>query len=139
MNIEQLPVTVEEAKAMADRYKKDIIVILAYNVDFDILTMTSYGTPAQQNKAVQWGERCSEFLGGDLRSAVWHEDCRPSDTSLADIQAKLEFLTTKMQQFEQCQTAVPLSMVQVSELARRALVDLRTIKRNETPILPRVS
>lgn len=136
MNIEQLPVNTQDVIALAEKYKKDIVVVLAYNVDFDILTMNSYGVGAQEQKAAQWGERAAEFLGGDLRSATWHEDCRPSDNSMADLQAKVEYLKTAL---ENLTNSGPLSFAQVCTFATRALSILPTIKRNETTLLPRVS
>ncbi len=118
------PVAGEELAALAEKYEKDIVVVLAYNVKLNVLTVTTHGSPSQQNKAAQWGERCAVLLGGDLRGATWHDDYRPSGASMADLQAQLEFMRERMRAFKEH------SDRDVSEAALRCLADVRTIKRH---------
>lgn len=73
---EYLPVPVQAAKFLSERFRKSMVVILSFDPEFELTHCTSYGVQAfDKEQAAAIGERCvQEVCGGDLSRKVSFED-----------------------------------------------------------------
>jgi hypothetical protein len=69
------PIPVSEARAIADDYGKDIVVILCWDAEHGLTHTTTYGVTAfDKENAAAAGEICAKALGADLGKKQFHED-----------------------------------------------------------------
>jgi hypothetical protein len=80
---EYLDVPVEAAKSIAERFRKSIVVILAFDPAHQLTHTTTYGVSAfDKENAAAAGEKCSAAVGCDLSAkqtfADFHNDYEPA-------------------------------------------------------------
>lgn len=76
------PIPVDEARAIADRYRKRMVVILAYDGAHEKTHVTTYGVAAEDKvNAAAVGDRCAAVVGADLAQKQSHEDFRAIEAS----------------------------------------------------------
>lgn len=72
-----VPVPVEAAKSIAEKFNKAIVIIFAYDENYGMLYTTTYGTnPQNKEWAARGGEFGTKALGGLREHAVDFEDYR---------------------------------------------------------------
>ena len=70
-----LPIPVNTAREISERYQKSMVVILAYDPEHQKTHTTTYGVSAfEKENAAACGELCALTLGGDLSKKQTHED-----------------------------------------------------------------
>lgn len=73
-----LPVPVEAAKEIAERYSKAMVVILCWDTEHHLLHTTTYGRSAlEKQNAAAVGEICTRAVGADM-SEDFPGDLRPA-------------------------------------------------------------
>lgn len=76
-NQEYKPIPVEAAKQIAETYKKNMVVIMAYDNVHEQIHTTTYGvSPEDKNLAAVWGELFTAITGADVVKSTWYEDYR---------------------------------------------------------------
>lgn len=78
---EHIPIGVDVARQIAERFRKSAVVILAYDPESGMLHTTTFGAHAAAKLvAAKWGDRCNQLIAGagfELRTS--YEDFRDAD------------------------------------------------------------
>jgi hypothetical protein len=91
------PVPVEEAKAIAERYDKSIVIIFCHDPVHGYMHTTTYGTDPQNKAwAAEGGEIATRALGGLTDLSIGFEDYR-----LTQAQKLLYGLKTAIRMFKE--------------------------------------
>lgn len=86
-----IPVPVSVAKEIAEKFAKDIIVIVAWYRKHEMTHTTTYGAAAElKDVAASWGEYFAKAVGADVAKTNWYEDYRA--TEAATYKAKVDKL-----------------------------------------------
>lgn len=88
------PVHVGVAREIAERFQKDIVVIVSYDRQYNLVHTTTFGRePADKDIAAAWGDICVEATGADTSNPTWYEDFRA--TKEAEYKARIDQLTAE--------------------------------------------
>lgn len=88
-------IPVKEAKQISDKFDKDVVVILTYNVEHNLFHTTTFGRESNQNKlwAADLGDMMTKQAGADMTQKDVYADFRDPKSVLSDfdewLQAKI--------------------------------------------------
>jgi hypothetical protein len=83
------PVPVEAAKAIAEKYEKDIVIVNSWDTTHGLLHTTTFGVSEEQkHQAAVGGEVAATALGADLNRKDIYEDFRREIVICAAIKTK---------------------------------------------------
>lgn len=100
-------VPVGAAQHIAHAYGKDIVIVLAYDWERNMLHTTTYGRqPLHKDEAAEWGRKLSNFLYQVPSAAHVYADYRA--TPAAEAQAKIEALEARVKELERADRAINL-------------------------------
>ena len=89
-------VPVHEARKIAERYRKAIVVIVAYDTTHQKLHTTTFGVmPEDKDVAALWGEACATAIGADTSKSVWYENYRT--TTEAEYKRRIDELEAELE------------------------------------------
>lgn len=78
-----LPVPVDVAREISNRFEKSIVVIISFDEAHQLTHTTTYGKRAADKiVAAEWGEKFTEASGADLSSKTNYEDFRADPDEL---------------------------------------------------------
>jgi hypothetical protein len=87
-----IPIPVEEAKVIAEDFKKSMVIILAYDPVHQVTHTTTYGvSPFDKENAAAAGCIITKAIGADLSKKQDFEDF-PTDYDAANYKAALEVM-----------------------------------------------
>ena len=65
-NEEHIPVPIDEARRIANAYRKSMVVILTYDPESEMTHTTTYGVePFDKERAAEVGEACAKLICGE--------------------------------------------------------------------------
>lgn len=91
---EYIAVPVQAAKDVAEKYAKQMVVILCYDREHGLTHTTTYGVmPFDKENAAAAGEICAKAVGADLGQKQVFEDFH-NDYNPAKLKAAWELITS---------------------------------------------
>lgn len=88
-----IPVPVEAARQIADRYEKTVVVILAYDPLSELIHTTTYGRGAQEKEVAAWaGEQAAKAVGCDLQQKRTYADFAEPSTAARNAHERDQLL-----------------------------------------------
>lgn len=102
-----LPVPVEAARAIANEFRKDVVIVIAVDRAHGQTHSTSYGRrPEEKEWAARLSEECMKTIGCDLSKATTHEDFRfrpEAETArlIEDLTTERDALKKQLEAIEQ--------------------------------------
>ena len=101
-----LPVPVAEAVRIADKFHKDLAVILTWDLDTQKLHVTTWGrVEALRDAACKLGEIAAQAAGADVSKSTWYEDFRSAQ--LVEYRTKIDWLTAALERIRDIKQEVP--------------------------------
>lgn len=114
---EYKPVPVEAARAISETYEKPIVIIYSYDVAWNLIHTTTYGSnPENRAWAAEGGEIATRALGGIVGLATKFEDYR-----LAQAKKLLTALKALTEADDQSLAAARAAAFQTIEEAEKIL------------------
>ncbi len=99
---EYRPIPSAEGKILAEKYAKDVVVILAIDHEHDMVHTTTFGkSPHDKEVAAILGERLGVMLGleSEYGPRIWYEDFR--QTRAAEWKAEKDRLEARIRELEE--------------------------------------
>jgi hypothetical protein len=125
------PIPVLEARVLAERYEKSIVIIVAHDPVHGLMHTTTYGTDPQNKAwAAQGGEIATKALGGVVDNSVQFEDYRLMLANRLLVTLKAAALLCEM-----CETS-PAQIAEIRATVKEAEEYLRPPSANRRRFYP---